>query len=372
MKNQTPTHENGNRPRVGAAPACDVRFFAGRPIHMVAGLPTLKAGPCAHDTLPPVYFFLTSTPDRAARLPKLMASLRQQTLRPHAVVLTIARRYDAQRFNSTTFVVPSLEVDGADAGTHTRRGRGRLHHHQAKLGPPVRLIVHTLDTDQGPISKYYGATSAAIEQPDRAIAVVADDDMFYGKTFVEDYACAVAGSRGAEGAHAGGGSAPSARAAGRGVADGGGSPAGSTRSRASREQEAVFSSGIDLDCGKLRGCVMGFRGVGMRVSALRALPSTPIPRACFLADDVAITHYLTRLRGLAIWRLKLRSRYKFDDEFAWYVPRACCVGEQRPKPWTLISGLSLQISHEQCSILGQTCGHVHVHTCCMHMLHMVS
>lgn len=80
----------------------------------------------------------------------------------------------------------------------------------------------------------------------------------------------------------------------------------------------VFSSGIDLDCGKLRGCVMGFRGVGLRVSALRSLPSIRIPRACFLADDVAITHYLTRLRGLAIWRLKLRTRYKFDDAFAWH------------------------------------------------------
>ena len=62
---------------------------------------------------------------------------------------------------------------------------------------------------------------------------------------------------------------------------------------------------------------MGFRGVGMRMPMLAELPSLRFPPACFLADDVAITYYLSRVRRYRIVRLKLRTKYKFDADFAW-------------------------------------------------------
>ena len=215
-----------------------------------------------------MYFLLTSTPDRSARLPSLLDTLRRQTLMPTRVILTIARRYDATRFRNPAFEMPSAVFRSS-----------------ASL---PRLDVHTIDTDRGPLSKYFGVNASAIDAIDsphtrlsarsHAIAVVGDDDMFYGTTFVEDYACAVARA-----------------------------PAGT-----------VFSSGIDFDCGKLRTCVMGFRGVAMRVPMLAALPSMNAwPHECLLADDVVITYYLVRCNSFNIRRLKLRSKYKFDDAFAW-------------------------------------------------------
>ena len=55
---------------------------------------TQRATACVHDGLPPVDFLLTSTPDRVRRLPSVLAMLREQTLVPRAVILTIASRYD--------------------------------------------------------------------------------------------------------------------------------------------------------------------------------------------------------------------------------------------------------------------------------------
>ena len=62
---------------------------------------------------------------------------------------------------------------------------------------------------------------------------------------------------------------------------------------------------------------MGFRGVGVRIHMLDELPSMRVPSACFLADDVAVTYYFLRVREFRIVRLKLRSRYHFDRQFAW-------------------------------------------------------
>ena len=50
--------------------------------------------------------------------------------------------------------------------------------------------MHTIESDRGPLSKYLGALAPAV--PPTATVVVGDDDMYYGRTFVEDYACAVA------------------------------------------------------------------------------------------------------------------------------------------------------------------------------------
>jgi hypothetical protein len=225
---------------------------------------TQRATACRHDALPAVYFLLTSTPDRARRLPSVLRVMRQQTLRPHAVVLTIARRYDVRRFANATY--PRQEL---------RWGNAVLDDDAATSDATKSwLIVHTLEADRGPISKYLGALSRVV--PADAVVVVGDDDINYGNTFIEDYACAVAA----------------------------GPPL------------TVFSSGIDMDCRKLGGCVMGFRGVAMRAAMLHALPDAAVPRPCFLADDVSLTHFL-RARQYAIRRLRLRTKYRFDDAYAW-------------------------------------------------------
>ena len=212
-----------------------------------------------------VFFLLTSTPTRAARLMRVVETMRQQTLRPRGIILTVAERYDGARFeNHTSFSVPeglrqfqSVASSNAAAVSHLR--------------------LHKLRKDLGPISKYHGAA----DLPTDAIVVVGDDDMYYGSTFIEDYACAVAKS------------AP----------------------------DTVFSSGIDPDCigkGVAAGCVMGFRGIGMRAGMLHGLSTAmQVPDACYLADDLAITFYLAHLKGFQIRRLRLRTKYRFDHEFAW-------------------------------------------------------
>jgi len=229
-------------------PLLSLKTEPRRPMKVV----TTAAGPCAHSHLPPVFFLLTTTPDRADRLGQVMATMRLQTLRPKAVVLTTAKQYNTSRFSKTTVTVPK-------AVTEEQR--------------PSLVMSPPLKTDLGPIAKYYGA---AILDPG-AIVVVGDDDMFYGSTFIEDYACAVAQS----------------------------------------EHNVVFSSGIDRDCKPIGSCVMGFRGVGLRAGMLHRLFALQVPDACFLADDVAITFFLVRMQRYQIRRLKLRSKYRFDDAFAW-------------------------------------------------------
>lgn len=229
---------------------------------MVVGLATQRAATCDHAALPPVYFLLTSTPDRSERVPLLISTLRNQTLVPTRVILTVATRYNPSRFKSPTFVLPPELVRDSSLNDW--------------------LTVHQLGDDKGPLSKYFGVGSIADKDDPSGkaapIAVVGDDDVFYGKTFVEDYACAVA-------------AAP---------------------------LDTIFSSGIDLDCGYLRGCVMGFKGVAMRAALLRRLSSySSWPHACFTADDVIITYYLIKCNSYRIRRLKLRSRIKLDNAFAW-------------------------------------------------------
>jgi len=223
---------------------------------------TSGAGACDHSRLgASVYFLLSSTPDRASRLPRVLATMRRQTLKPTAIVLSLAEAYNATRFVNATYAVPSTLLDP---------------------GAQPRLLVHTIPHDLGPITKYAGAELLLRQgSASKAIVVVGDDDMYYGETFIEDYACAVASA-----------------------------PAG-----------IVFSSGIDRDClGKatLSACVMGFRGVGLRAGMLQDLGAAMrVPRECFLADDLAISYYLAVLHSFDIRRLRLRSKYKFDDEFAW-------------------------------------------------------
>ena len=59
--------------------------------------------------------------------------------------------------------------------------------------------------------------------------MVGDDDMAYARTFIEDFACAVA----------------------------------------TQPANLVFSAVVDGSCGALGGCVMGFRGVAMRAGTRR-------------------------------------------------------------------------------------------------------
>jgi hypothetical protein len=122
----------------------------------------------------PVYFFLSSTPDRAARLPRVLATMRRQSLQPAAIVLSIASTYNTSRFiHSSYTIAPEL------------------------LNQQPKLVVHTVPHDLGPITKYAGVNYLLAHlQPAslarRAIVVVGDDDVFYGSSFIEDFACAVA------------------------------------------------------------------------------------------------------------------------------------------------------------------------------------
>jgi len=215
----------------------------------------VSASACDHAALDgSVYFMVSSTPDRASRIHRLLATMKKQTLPPAAVVLTIAAEYNTSRFSSRTFSMPATSIESARA----------------------KVLRHVIPRDLGPITKYHGHS---LIQPD-AIIVVGDDDMFYGSTFLEDYACAVARA-----------------------------PVGT-----------VFSSGIDRDClgrSLLSTCVMGFRGVGLRAGMLFDLPSMSIPPECFLADDLAISYYLAVVKRYEVRRLRLRTKYKFDNEFAW-------------------------------------------------------
>ena len=233
------------------------------------GIPAVR---CDVSTLPSVYFLLTSTPDRASRLPRVFETLQAQTLQPKGVILTVARRYNTSRFSSETFPERSL--------VYTLPARSAL--------TPLVPTIYYVAEDKGPLLKYYGATRMLAEEPgswlfagtrhaSSAIVVIGDDDVFYGSTFLEDFACSV---------HSG--------------------PA-----------NTVYSNQIDADCKWLGGCVMGFRGVAMRASMLEGLEATFLsPSECFLADDVAITYWLTMVKKYTIQKLQLRTRHKLDKSFA--------------------------------------------------------
>ena len=55
-------------------------------------LQSVRASGCAGTTLPAVFFLLTSTPNRADRLPVLLGTMRAQSHPPTGVVLTIPGR----------------------------------------------------------------------------------------------------------------------------------------------------------------------------------------------------------------------------------------------------------------------------------------
>jgi len=50
---------------------------------------------------------------------------------------------------------------------------------------------------------------------------------------------------------------------------------------------------------------------------LEALGDTHVPSECFLADDLAISYYLALVQRFTVRRLRLRTKYKLDNEFAW-------------------------------------------------------
>lgn len=209
---------------------------------------SVHAASCEGKALPPVFFLFTSTPNRAERLPVLLELMRSQSHRPSGVVVTIPKVF--ARFNQSYRLT------------------------DAAKWPELR--VNRIDEDPGPISKYLGSFAL----PADSIVVVGDDDMTYGRTFIEDFACAVA-------AH----------------------PA-----------DLAFSAVIDGSCGAIGGCVMGFRGVALRAGMLRdvqqlgaVLARVGAPRACFLSDDVAISYYLKKMKGYHLRKLvRLRSRTSVD------------------------------------------------------------
>ena len=89
-------------------------------------LQSVRAAGCAGTELPPVYFLLSSTPNRAERLPVLLETMRAQTHPPKGVVLTIPRVF--ARFNES-YRLPD-----------------------ASRWPELR--VNVVDEDAGPLSKF--------------------------------------------------------------------------------------------------------------------------------------------------------------------------------------------------------------------------
>ena len=69
-------------------------------------LQSVRASGCAGTSLPPVFFLLTSTPNRADRLPVLLGTMRAQSHPPSGVVLTIPRAF--ARFNES-YRLPEAE-----------------------------------------------------------------------------------------------------------------------------------------------------------------------------------------------------------------------------------------------------------------------
>ena len=223
-------------------------------------LQSVRASGCAGTALPPVFFLLTSTPNRADRLPVLLGTMRAQSHPPTGVVLTIPRMPPGARtpqprrpqidpplshvqaalwtgvfarFNESYRLPgaaqwPELRVHriAADAGPLSKvRAWARARVRVRVRVPWLALALTLTPTLTLTLTKYLGALTL----PPESIVVVGDDDMAYARTFIEDFACAVA----------------------------------------TQPADLVFSAVVDGSCGALGGCVMGFRGVAMRAGTRR-------------------------------------------------------------------------------------------------------
>ena len=215
--------------------------------------PVMRGSACAATRRFRVVFMFTSTPTRAARVPRVLANMRAQSLKPDVVVLAIPHSYARPPLNTMSYDLPP-----------------------AVAADPLLQVVR-VDRDAGPLTKYLGLQSGTVARRSASdIVVVGDDDMTYGSKFVEDFACAVANS-----------------------------PDG-----------VVVSSGRDKSCEALGACVMGFRGVAVRAGMLDRLVGSQVPPECFLADDVFVTHHFLS-RRFEMRKLRTRTKYTIDAAFAW-------------------------------------------------------
>lgn len=200
-----------------------------------------------------VFFLLSTTPSRSFRLQQVVSMMQHQSQSPAAVVLSVPKTY--RRFHSRVEIPIELTLS-------------------PKSDRRPSLQINLIQTDAGPITKYFGATGLANE----SIVIVGDDDIIFGRSFIKDYATAVKSS-----------------------------PWGT-----------VFSAGSDRSCGPALGpCVMGFKGVALRAGMLHGIERIRIPQECFLADDVFITYFFRRVRRFKIRRLQLHSRNRLDIALAW-------------------------------------------------------
>lgn len=198
------------------------------------------AKPCALRKGESVHFLFASTPKRAYRLGDVLTTMRLQTRVPDSAILSVPQHF--KRFTQP-FVPPADAVED-----------------------PL-LRVNTLPRDEGPLSKFFGA----LNLDNMSTVIIGDDDMQYGPTMIEDFACAVAEA-----------------------------PYGT-----------IYSAAIDLSFNGLGPGVMGFRGMALRAGMLRELQYWEGPAECFLADDPMITHFFAT-RGFQIRQLQLRSKTAFD------------------------------------------------------------
>ena len=117
-------------------------------------LQSVRASGCAGTALPPVFFLLTSTPNRADRLPVLLGTMRAQSHPPTGVVLTIPRmphRAPTPQPRRPKIDLPLSHVQAALWTGVFARFNESYRLPGAAQWPELR--VHRIAADAGPLSK---------------------------------------------------------------------------------------------------------------------------------------------------------------------------------------------------------------------------
>ena len=117
-------------------------------------LQSVRASACAGTALPPVFFLLTSTPNRADRLPVLLGTMRAQSHPPTGVVLSIPRMPHRARTPQPRRLKIDLPLSHVQAPLWTgvfARFNESYRLPGAAQWPELR--VHRIAADAGPLSK---------------------------------------------------------------------------------------------------------------------------------------------------------------------------------------------------------------------------
>ena len=305
--------------------------------------------------VPRVYFLLTSVPPRAHRLPDILASLRNQTLQPNRVILSLPHTYH-YRFNSTSYRLPAIRrLTQKEVEEETCEGQVEDDDNDAERYSSNGyyddgfLVVRQSEHDLGPVTKYLGTDMVSIlqhrfrkeqrvasrtiekiqgsgtqrekeeefeEEDEDAIVVVSDDDVQFPPTFVEDFVCGLVENQ-----------SPLFRSARLHASRGDGSEAIQTRSG-----PLVLTGAIDPGFTELGQGLRGVDGVAFWVNHMRwgsharneelseawaglgiaqgwaskSVVSDGVRATCLLADDVFATYVAAIVKGGTVRELNLR------------------------------------------------------------------